>query len=1359
LTAQPFFPTILNVFFKSYARGKLIRGIDTQIGALIMGTINKRVEETQQLLPPLLDEFRAALQDEIEVAKRNVSNRAIPLSNGHKVGQQGSAFQYAFLIDSVLNTPDGTLGDIVVPGKAPVEATIVSVEGLRIVISVETDLGKFVPSARLQTNLTFLMRKLIERIETNAATDNFAASRMLNISPVSGTPIKPKGNPSLNHSQMQALESALGRNLTVIWGPPGTGKTHTIGTIAEHLNKLDRTVLIVSHTNTAVDQAIKHVAKAMSELLEEGTVIRIGEVRDEELKSDFPDVLLKRQVERQSEELVKLRDNLSSQKQARSDELNDIQHKIDIIEWLSAVKGDIESSREHLNELHREEENLRSTKEVLSELDNKHAQLLQVRESASKILTLRRNVAAKHNDKSKFESLLSDISLESEDINRKINEQKSRLEIAKRITPLRTERATYPSLSEQKSIIETLSAKIVETEEKLRNIQLDYSNANEILELARNTGGIMRLWKRLPNPEDQKILVSSLSKKAISLDAELIATQTAYSTARNKLARILELDGELSRYESIGSYAKELENYRHVEHFLLKVEEKKSKIRSDLERICNEINELEGEEKEKAKNIDGDVNDIYLEVCSQLQQREELQDSVKSICSRINELRNNILSTLSTVLSLLPEMEELLNVPSEVEEIVDLVCEIHHKLSSQYDAINLKVLKEQVDSLSSEIHRLAGEIASVDEQLAQVERRVIANASIVGATLTKTYLSDDIQSRKFDTVILDEASMAPIPALWAAALLSENNLIIVGDFKQLPPIVLSSNELTKKWLGRDIFEASGIKELWNKKTPPDYFIQLNEQRRMLPEIAEVANLFYGGSLLTSRDQPKGIDEFYDWYNMDWAHDNSVTLIDTGDLNAWVTSVVKNANSSRLNFLSATVAVDLAEQLLLPSRPKREEGTSKRILIVAPYRAHAKLVGALLRENSQLQDEVIAGTVHSFQGCEADTVIFDLVVDEPLFKKVNLFTPTPLWNERIERLMNVGLTRAKFRLFIIGNFSYCQSKGKKAFLGRILLPFLLKSFPRVNVSQLFPNGLAAKAAKAQMTMLGGEIEPSSERIVVTQADFFRILSSDFSRARSRIVVYSPFMTQDRIAFLMPQLQAASSRGVEIFVITKSHSERSKSELAQIRKIETHLSGIGIIILHKMRMHEKLVFIDDDITWAGSLNPLSFSNTQEIMERRKSKAVLQDYFQILRLRELLSVPGNPESKCPIHGTEMVAAEGADQPYYWRCIHNGCYTRGIDQLYPFDGVLKCGTCNSPVEFGYWGNYPHWRCTANNRHRQKIFKSHLRLPKMAALVPKKELRRLCKILRIDDSLGGTNSERAAFRANGELGLFDTLE
>ena len=1313
-----------------------------------MSKLDDRVTDTHKLLPRLLDEFRTALQDEIEVAKRNASSSAIPLSNGHKVGQQGSAFQYAFLIDSVLNTPDGAPGDLVIPGRAPMEVTIVSAEGLRLVISVETDLGKFVPSARLQTNLTLLMRKLIERIEKNASASNPAASRMLGTSPVSGSPMSPDETLRLNESQMRALESALGRDLTVIWGPPGTGKTHTIGTIAQCLHDRARTVLIVSHTNTAVDQAIKHVATAMSEHLEQGAVIRIGEVKDDELRSKYPDVLLKRQVERQSRELVELRDSLVSQKQALGDEMESVKQEISIIEWIEASRGDVESSAKRLDELCSQQEQLKSAETSLAESEGERLQLLELHERTTKILALQRKLLSQREERCRLEELVSQNASEWKDANRRMQQQGTRLETAERITPLREERSAYPSPAEQKSIIETHSAGMVEAEQQLKAIKCSYNDAISILDKTRSTGAVMRMWKRLPRPEEQELVVSDFYKKVTALDAELVAARTAYQGAGAKLVRILELDGELSRYETVGTYFEELDEHKRVQHTLECTAERGTEIERGIEKLSSEIEQLESEERLQATSFDGDVEELHADVCSRLRQFKELEDLVKTLRSQTHGLRQSILSMISPFLEQLLEWELISHVPSEIAEMQDLACQEHQRLSAQHSVSDLSALNEKVNSLRTEIQRIAGEVLHIDERLAKVERDIISNASIVGATLTKTYLSDDIQARKFDTVILDEASMAPIPALWAAALLSKNGLIIVGDFRQLPPIVLSKNELTKKWLGRDIFDASGLKRLWEKGTPPEHFVQLNEQRRMLPEIAEVANVFYDGLLLTSPEPPKGVDKFCDWYNADWSHDNPVVLVDTGSLNAWVTSVVKNGKSSRLNFLSATVAVDLAEQLLLPNRPSREEGAPKRILIVAPYRAHAKLVSILLCENEHLQDEVIAGTVHSFQGSEADVVIFDLVADEPHWR-VNLFMPS--LDEQLMCLFNVGLTRAKFRLVIIADFSYCQDRGKKAFLGRKLLPFLLKSFPRVDASQLFPDGLAARAARAQMTVLGGAIEPDSARIVVTQADFFRILSTDLSRARSRIIIYSPFMTQDRLSFLMPQLQAASLRGVAVFIITKSHSERSKSELGHIRRMEEQLSEIGVVVMHKMRMHEKLVFIDDDITWSGSLNPLSFSNTQEVMERRKSKAVLDDYFQILRLQELLAVHGNAESKCPICGSEIISAEGADQPYYWRCINDGCYTRSIDQVYPFDGVLTCGNCNKPVEFGYWGDYPHWRCTGNNRHRQKMFKSHLHLPKMAALVPKGERRRVCNILGIDDF-----TEPPPPRTKDQMGLFD---
>jgi hypothetical protein len=1095
----------------------------------------------------------------------------------------------------------------------------------------------------------------------------------------------------------------------------------------------------------------------MRNQLVDGAVVRVGVVKDDMLRTDFPDVLLKTQVERQSRELVEEREHLTTQKQELTDQMAAAQKAVEIIEWLETAKQDMVAISEAITERDHYRRNELLAAEELDTLRQQHSHLLEMHELAAKAVRLQKLIVAKQEESADLQGQISTLANEKETLTATIEEQNSRIEIATRIGPIRKERASFPSQNEQKATIAAISEKLRKTKKKLAIAQQESASAQTLLEETLGVGTLSRMLKRLPKPDDQRATANSCANRVTALDVEVLATQQAHEAATRKLARIIEMDGELGRYADIGTYPQELKVKVQSERNLEQTLEKTSELNSLWTDLQRDIRKLEEEFAEAAEKIDGDIKAAYLEICGKLQKLKELDETIRKAGRSAAQMQSNADYLLSSSVATLQQWVDLNKPPSSTEECFAEICAWHSRLAEEHASIDLETLRGTIERLRTEIRTLDSRITEIDAKLAEVEKGVINRAAVLGATLTKAYLSDDIQARKFDTVILDEASMAPIPALWAAALLAEKNLVIVGDFKQLPPIVLSNNDVTKKWLGRDVFEASGMKAKWVKRETPPYFAPLLEQRRMLPEIAEVANIFYDKQLVnafTTPEQYRDYESFTDWYVKDWKYDNPIVLVDTAPLNAWVTSVVKHGNSSRLNFLSATVAVDIAEQLLSPDRSPRVEGAPKRILIVAPYRAHAKLVTVLLKDFANLQDEVVAGTAHSFQGSEADVVIFDTVVDEPHFR-VNLFMPT--LDEDLKCLLNVALTRAKFRLFILGDFDYCQKQGRKAFLGKTLIPELLKQFPRVDARDIVPEGLAARAAKAQMTAMGGKIDPDSERIVVTQEDFYRILSSDIETANSRIIVYSPFASTGRVSFLLPQLQAAFERGVEVYVITKALSERSKSELSSIKKIEAQLAEVGIAVIHKLRMHEKLVFIDEDVTWSGSLNPLSFSNTQEIMERRKSKAVLKDYFQILRLIELLAAHGKPEGKCPICGAEMIAAEGADQPYYWRCINNECFTRGIDQPYPYNGILTCNNCNSPVEYGYWGNYPHWRCKSNNRHRQKIFKSHLRLPKMAALVPRGERKKLCRLLKINNpNEYFRDSEAAMGDGPVQLSLFD---
>ena len=155
----------------------------------------------------------------------------------------------------------------------------------------------------------------------------------------------------------------------------------------------------------------------------------------------------------------------------------------------------------------------------------------------------------------------------------------------------------------------------------------------------------------------------------------------------------------------------------------------------------------------------------------------------------------------------------------------------------------------------------------------------------------------------------------------------------------------------------------------------------------------------------------------------------------------------------------------------------------------------------------------------------------------------------------------------------------------------------------------------------------------------------------------------------------------------------------------------------------------------------------------MERRASERVVADYVRALRMDQLLSLAESADRACPICGTDLAMAEGPKEPY-WRCPNNDCdYTRNIGQPAPRDGLIICANAGSRQagEVRILGRRaPRWRCTVNHRHRQRIAKSHLKLPKMRALVPANELRKLDKRFGFESSQGSTAEPVVTRRPNG---------
>ena len=92
-----------------------------------------------------------------------------------------------------------------------------------------------------------------------------------------------------------------------------------------------------------------------------------------------------------------------------------------------------------------------------------------------------------------------------------------------------------------------------------------------------------------------------------------------------------------------------------------------------------------------------------------------------------------------------------------------------------------------------------------------LRKQIIAEASVIGATLSMVFMSNDLRNQTYDALFIDEVSMAPLLPVFFAMGLIKSHCTLIGDFLQLPPIGTQSNcEPVKKWQNCSFFDVAGI---------------------------------------------------------------------------------------------------------------------------------------------------------------------------------------------------------------------------------------------------------------------------------------------------------------------------------------------------------------------------------------------------------------------------------------------------------------------------------------------------------------------------------------------------------------------
>ncbi|MBP8114947.1 MAG: AAA family ATPase [Chitinophagaceae bacterium] len=294
-------------------------------------------------------------------------------------------------------------------------------------------------------------------------------------------------------------------------------------------------------------------------------------------------------------------------------------------------------------------------------------------------------------------------------------------------------------------------------------------------------------------------------------------------------------------------------------------------------------------------------------------------------------------------------------------------AEEFRRMALKYKRSFGKAEREQRQLLFKEVKNLRSEIKKLQ---AYNEEKLFEEAQVIAGTPIGIY-DAGINHLQFATIVLDEAGQCIEPLAWCIFPLADK-IVLAGDHWQLPPTVLSM-EATKLGLNISILETA------IQHTAIIHL--LNTQYRMKQSIAGFSSSYFYNNQLLSPAQLANtgthitfIDTAGSGYNEEHGANGS-SLQNSGELNI----VIKLLQTEELDPLSTA--------------------------FISPYS------GQVASAKELLPKPIRISTIDSFQGQEKENIILSLVRSND---------DGDIGFLKDYRRMNVALTRAKERLFVIGD---------------------------------------------------------------------------------------------------------------------------------------------------------------------------------------------------------------------------------------------------------------------------------------------------------------------------------------------------
>ena len=303
----------------------------------------------------------------------------------------------------------------------------------------------------------------------------------------------------------------------------------------------------------------------------------------------------------------------------------------------------------------------------------------------------------------------------------------------------------------------------------------------------------------------------------------------------------------------------------------------------------------------------------------------------------------------------------------------------------------LKSGKGNRRELSARIRELRNK---ADELEHVISDNVFDSARVVACTLAGA-ASGLLFNRRYSTLFIDEAAQALEAASWIA-INKADRVVFAGDHCQLPPTV-KNTEALDAGLGRTLMEHV----VENK---PECVSLLTVQYRMNETIMRFSSFFFYDGRLAAAPRIAARDTSSFGLPMLW--------IDTCECG--FAEQVTSDGTGRANTGEAGFAISVLKNYAVPLGADRIRSEHVDFGLISPYKAQVACLRKLASRSRFLKNirrSVSINTVDGFQGQERDVIIISLVRSNPKGKIGFLHEL---------RRMNVAMTRARYKLVIIGD---------------------------------------------------------------------------------------------------------------------------------------------------------------------------------------------------------------------------------------------------------------------------------------------------------------------------------------------------